>query len=192
MRMNIPTDLLAAALVGVSKEKTRYYLRGVFVDPRGYLVSTDGHRVLFAEIADKPMDGVIIPQAAAAQAVKAAGKGVTIDYLIEDGKHWLIAGSTRIFFEPIDGTFPPWDRIVPAGDAFAQETPARFNPKYYADLGKVAKILTTSETGFRISQSADGPCGITFGDRTDCAGVLTPLRAAEGEASRAWSGFAVF
>ena len=45
---SIPTDVLRAALVCVSTEETRYYLRGVHVEPDAddvVLVSTDGHRL---------------------------------------------------------------------------------------------------------------------------------------------------
>lgn len=188
MRVNIPSDLLTAALLAVSKEETRYYLRGVFLDPRGYLVSTDGHRAFFAKIVDKAESGVIIPTDAAAQAVKAAGKGKVIEYAIEDGKHWLIAGASRIFFVPVDGTFPQWDRIVPGAYDFENETPARFDPKYYADLGKMAKVLTGSPTKFMVSHKADmQPCGINFAGRSDCAAVLMSLK----DTSPKWSGFSV-
>ena len=45
---SVPTDVLRAALVCVSTEETRYYLRGVHVEPDAddvVLVSTDGHRL---------------------------------------------------------------------------------------------------------------------------------------------------
>lgn len=188
MRVNIPSDLLTAALLAVSKEETRYYIRGVFLDPRGYIVSTDGHRAFFGKLVDRPVTGIIIPTDAAAQAVKAVGKGKVVEFDIEDGKHWLTAGSTRIFFIPVDGTFPQWDRAVPSAYAFETETAARFDPKYYADIGKMAKALTGSTTKFMISHKADmRPCGVNFSGRNDCAAVLMSLR----DTSPKWSGFSV-
>ena len=70
---SVPTDVLAAALVCVSTEETRYYLRGVHVQPDAddvVLVSTDGHRLFCGRCPLPPAGAVTPPVALAAPGVK--------------------------------------------------------------------------------------------------------------------------
>ena len=39
----VPATFIDAALCAVSKEETRYYLKGVFIDARGFIAATNGH-----------------------------------------------------------------------------------------------------------------------------------------------------
>ena len=184
--MLIPTDLFAAATICAGRDESRYYLNGVFLDSRGYVASTDGHRAFFGKLKGEMISAdLIVPRDVALRAIKAAKKAANIEYCKEDGRDWLLAGSERIFLQPIDGTFPAWDRIFPAKDSFEQETPAKFNAKHYGDLGKMAKLLVNSDTAFSVFQKVDAPAGISFGNRDDCGAALMPIR--QNDAKR-WQG----
>jgi DNA polymerase III sliding clamp (beta) subunit (PCNA family) len=108
--ITIPTDLLRAALICASTEKVRYYLNGVYVDPLGYVVSTDGHRLFCGKIdvSDLPeFNGWIIPSDALKRALTGY-KNETID--ISPNR----CGDMSCL--SVDGTFPDWRRVIPTGD----------------------------------------------------------------------------
>jgi hypothetical protein len=202
MTINISIDagIINAALCAVSSAETRYYLRGVFIDARGFVAATNGH-ILFAAqcagIGDKladvksaavthAMPGVIVPTEAWAQANKAAGKSKGLCYVLErdaQGMWWILYGNARIHFTPIDGSFPEWRRVVPErADTLIA---AHYNPVYMTALGNMSKALRNGKkddnTGFRLHQAGDAPALATFinpdGDtRIDCLAVLMPMR----------------
>lgn len=205
MQINIPAAFIDAALCAVSKEETRYYLKGVFIDARGFIAATNGHMAFAARCNDafklqdvRPehcadaLAGVIVPSDALAQAVKAAGRGKPDTYVFErdaGGLWWVLYGNARVHFAPIDGSFPDWTRIVPtAPDTL---TPAHYQPQYINALGNMAKALRDGKkdaaTQFRIHQAGEGPALVTFPrqvdsikdtpePRTDCLAVLMPMR----------------
>jgi len=193
-----------AALCAVSKEETRYYLQGVFIDARGFVASTNGHMAFAAHCRDAikladsavvlpgSLPGVIVPHAALTQAIKAAGKskGLCMVFERDDaGLWWITYGNARVHFAPIDGTFPDWARIIPQmPDAL---TAAHYQPLYIAALGNMAKALRSGKKGdasaFHLHQNAGNPALVTFPavrttrddpavDRTDCCAVLMPYR----------------
>jgi DNA polymerase III sliding clamp (beta) subunit (PCNA family) len=177
--MLIPTDLLKAALLCASQEESRYYLRGVHLATSGHMVTTDGHRMFVARLAERPAADVIVPYDAVAAALKLAGarcKDIEIDL-----------AATRIGqiqFTPIDGTFPEWRRIVPTGVEIPSSKPGandgaehvHFNHAYIGDLAKMGKLLGGASMLHPVS--ASHPCLVTFGEREDCLSVLMPVRRA--------------
>ncbi len=112
----------------ISNEETRYYLNGIYVhsvesEGRTMLraVATDGHRLARIEIAAPPgsagMPGIIIPRKAVTEVQK----------LIEDLAHEVTIEisptKARFSFDDvvlttklIDGTFPDYMRVIPAGN----------------------------------------------------------------------------
>jgi DNA polymerase III sliding clamp (beta) subunit (PCNA family) len=180
--MFIPTDLLKAALVCASSEETRYYLRGVYLSTSGHMVTTDGHRMFVARLAERPTIDVIVPHDAVAAALKMAGaraKDIEID---------LAANRIgQIQFVPVDGTFPDWRRVVPTGEETPSTNPdandgpehAHFDHRYVGDFAKMVTILcgkaSTTQSALHPRTASD-PCLVTFGERADCFGVLMPVR----------------
>jgi len=131
--VTIPTAVLKAALICASTEQARYYINGVYIDSKGYVVSTDGHRLFCAKIdvSDIPaFDGWIIPS----DAVKRAVTGNKFETVTVTPTQ-----CGDVACRPIDGTFPEWRRVLPAGD-LSGET-AQFNPAYIADMGKIGALL---------------------------------------------------
>lgn len=171
--MLIPTDLLKAALFCASNEESRYYLRGVHLATSGHMVTTDGHRLFCAKLAEAVSADVIIPLDAVKAALKLAPKkAATIE----------LNGNTLggVVFQPVDGTFPDWRRVIPAADGYqsGDGKPAHFNPDYMYDIGQMSRALG-SKTGvtFQIHGWDSGsPHGVTFAERTDCFAVIMPMR----------------
>jgi DNA polymerase III sliding clamp (beta) subunit (PCNA family) len=174
--MLIPTDLLKAALYCASNEESRYYLRGVHLATSGHMVTTDGHRLFCAKLAEAVSADVIIPLDTVKAALKLAGKRAeTIE----------LNGNTLggIVFQPVDGTFPDWRRVIPAATGFEfkpdpDTKPAHFNPDYIYDLGQMSRALgSKTGTAFQIhAWGPENPHGVTFCDRTDCFAVIMPMR----------------
>jgi hypothetical protein len=175
--MLIPTDILKAALLCASQEESRYYLRGVFLSTTGHLVTTDGHRMFVARLNERPAADVIIPASDVAAALKLAGRAQEIE-VTPDRIH-------SIAYQPVDGTFPDWRRVVPTGEEVPSDKPddapgrVHFNNRYVGDFERMADILC--EKG-KLGQSvlhpvtASAPCLVTFGERADCFGVIMPVR----------------
>lgn len=194
-----------AALQAVSKEETGYYLKCVFLDGRGFIAATNGHIAFAARCTEalalrdvRPdrlpdaLPGVIVPTDALLQASKAAGRSKGLFYVFERdsaGLWWILYGSARIHFEPVDSTYPDWQRIIPT--APEAETAAHYQPQYVGALGNMAKALRNNKKGdaclYHIHQAGEGPALVTFareagsveeiGPRDDCCAVLMPMRS---------------
>ena len=175
--MLIPTDLLKAALVCASSEESRYYLRGVYLSTTGHIVTTDGHRMFVARLAERPSADVIVPHDAVTAALKMVGarcKEIEIDLATNR--------IGQIQFTPVDGTFPDWRRVVPTGEETPSTKPelndgpehVHFNHAYIGDLAKMGKLL--GGASMMHPTSASNPALVTFGERADCFGVLMPMR----------------
>lgn len=203
MRIEIETNFLRAALQAVSKEETRYYLNGVFLDARGFIAATNGHIAFAARCADahklaevRPssdssndaLPGIIVPLAAA----QAASKGKDILTVVGrdgNGLWWLVNGSLRQHFEPIDASFPDWQRIIP--EVPDVETAAHYDPQYIKAMGEMARALRDGKkygsTSYHIHQVKEAPGLVTFttfdpatgtaSARLDCCAVIMPMRA---------------
>ena len=131
-------DLLAAleaVAFAISTEETRYYLNGVFVhvfeDRRTgartlRFVATDGHRMA---VHDMPAPegcgepgawGSIIPRATVAfliRVAKAKGAGETCRVLVNCSKVRFTLGRVDVLSKLIDGTYPDYVRVWPAGNS---------------------------------------------------------------------------
>jgi len=200
IQISVSAGFIDAAMCAVSKEETRYYLKGVFIDARGFIAATNGHMAFAARCSDAyklasvmptytsdALPGVIVPSDAILQAGKAAGRSKGLCYVIErdaQGLWWILYGNARIHFAPVDGSFPDWTRIIPvAPDALIA---AHFNPLYIGKLGDMAKALRDGKKDaaslFKLHQNGENPALVTFasedglGQRTDCCGVLMPMR----------------
>ena len=180
--IEVPTAYLKAALVCASTEQVRYYLNGVYVDPKGFLVSTDGHRMFCGRIdlAGVPaFDGWIIPRDVIKRALTSY-KDETIT--IAPDRVGDIA------CQPIDGTFPDWRRVVPT--ELSGEN-AQFNPAYIADLGKIGILLRgkrKNSLDAHIHHNGEAPAAVTFPEIDGAFAVLMPIRAHYSDnGSTAWS-----
>ena len=182
--MLLATDLLKAALVCASSEESRYYLRGVHLATSGHMVTTDGHRMFVARLAERPTADVIVPYDAVTAALKMAGarcKDLEID---------LAANRIgQIQYTPVDGTFPDWRRVVPTGLEQPSDKPGandgaehvHFDHRYVGDFAKMGKLLDGAPMLHPVS--ASHPALVTFGERADCFGVIMPIRRKRDESA---------
>ena len=180
--LTVPTAILKAALVCASTEQARFYLNGVYVDPKGFLVSTDGHRLFCGKIdfdpGHAPFEGWVIPS----DAIKRALTGYKAD-TIEITQTRVNVVSCK----PVDGSFPDWRRVVPT--ELNGET-AQFNPAYVADMGKIGVLLFgrgKPVLSAQIHHNGEGPAGVTFASCEDAFAVLMPIRATYADPADAWA-----
>lgn len=135
----IDTNVLKALALFQSDQKdVRYYLQALHFKSNGgayRMTASDGCTLATTEVPGEwePVD-IILPSKAIDIALKATGKGKTLDLLI-NGTVYTLAG---IPFTPVDGHYPNVQRIW-GGEADGK--PCTISPEYYARLGKVAKLL---------------------------------------------------
>jgi DNA polymerase-3 subunit beta len=112
----------------ISTEETRYYLNGIYfhtVEDEGELmlraVATDGHRLAQAQTTapdgSAGMPGIIVPRKAVAEVQKLLEEpdaSVTIE--LSDTKIRFTVNQVVMTSKLIDGTFPDYNRVIPAGN----------------------------------------------------------------------------
>jgi DNA polymerase III sliding clamp (beta) subunit (PCNA family) len=170
---------LKAVFNAISNDETRYYLHGVYVEINATattLVATNGHLLLAAHDETNTLDEpvkLIIP-ADIVKGFKPARGQKMVKLSTDDGKTWQL-GDT--LFQPIDGTYPNWRRVVPdqTPDALSIEG-AWFEPKYQLALHKAAKEL---EALCDIHPNGQNPALVQFHDSKNdfpMVGVIMPYR----------------
>jgi len=110
----------------ISNEETRYYLNGIFFHTAeaaaGHhvlrAVATDGHRLARYQV-DMPdgaagMEGVIIPKKTVGELRKLMDDAEgSIEIALSDTKIRFAFGDVSLISKLIDGTFPPYNRVIP-------------------------------------------------------------------------------
>ena len=115
----------------ISTEETRYYLNGIYLHvaepgagrtkPTLRAVATDGHRLAQAEL-DAPegttgLPGVIIPRKTVAEVQKLLeDKDAEVTVSLSTTKIRVAVGAIVLTSKLIDGTFPDYGRVIPAGN----------------------------------------------------------------------------
>ncbi|GHE46010.1 DNA polymerase III subunit beta [Camelimonas fluminis] len=112
----------------ISTEETRYYLNGIYLHAAAgngettlRAVATDGHRLARVDVAApagcEGMPGVIVPRKAVAEIQKLLD-GVDGEAAIElsASKIRLSIGPVVLTSKLIDGAFPDYQRVIPAGN----------------------------------------------------------------------------
>ena len=206
MTIRVNADLFNLAYGAVSKEETRYYLNGVFVEPhpeRGaLLVSTDGHRMICIhdETGDCTESAIVrLPRYALALCVPKRGKGLGLDRRVLEVD--VKANSATILDERvkkdgsiersdplitahrviIEGTYPDWRKVTPK-EPLEPAGLSGFNPKFMASLGAFGAALKPSHsaTGMYFLKSAGvsegSPIVVRFGGVHHVFAVLMPMR----------------
>jgi DNA polymerase-3 subunit beta len=112
----------------ISTEETRYYLNGIYfhcVEDEGAMmlraVATDGHRLAQAQTSApdgcEGMPGIIVPRKAVGEVQKLLDDpdaSVTVE--LSDTKIRFTVGNVVLTSKLIDGTFPDYNRVIPAGN----------------------------------------------------------------------------
>jgi len=121
-------SLIDRTQFAISTEETRYYLNGIYfhtVEDEGSLVlravATDGHRLAQAQTeapdGSAGMPGIIVPRKAVGEVQKlldVPDAFVTIE--LSESKIRFTVDSVVLTSKLIDGTFPDYNRVIPAGN----------------------------------------------------------------------------
>lgn len=201
--MRVTADLFRIASMTVSTEETRFYLRGVLIEPMptgALLISTDSHRMLViqdfaASFAPGERAAIVRLSPDVLKACKAknnesrrmveidqGAKRATIvselDYTQETGgtRRTEIAAGVDVI---VDGTFPAWRRVLPApGPAVAHDA---FASHYLASFGDIGQELARAAF---VSASAHAKSRLAKPNLTPAMQVLSAK--AEGPALVRW------
>lgn len=143
--------LIAPVKFAMSTEVTRYYLCGVYLHNPGSglrAVATDGHRLSHNTVPTVGViPGVIIP----AKAVGLIPAGV-IDVGLSKNKIRLATADTIIVSKLIDGTFPDYGRVIPAGNDRALTVD---RSELSHAVARVASVATERGKAARFTLTAD-------------------------------------
>ena len=189
--LGMPLDLLRAALPAVSTEESRYCLQGVYFDPAGWIVATNGHVMFAAQVpavADWAGRGIIAAGKQIEQAVKGRS-AINVVVLEMDRGNVLVSACGNTVLAPIiAGEFPDWRRALPA-DCHKAPVPAHFLPGAMQSIYKMAKVLR-STAHIIARDDAESPHPVVFGKRTDCFAVIMPGRILCRSPSETWAAMA--
>jgi len=130
-------DLIDATRFAISTEETRYYLNGIYFhkaeDGNLCAVATDGHRLALTRQAlpsgASQMPSVILPRKAVGELRKLLDDyDGEVSVGLSETRAEFGFGTVRLTSKLIDGTFPDYTRVIPAGnDRIMQVDAASFS-----------------------------------------------------------------
>ena len=112
----------------ISTEETRYYLNGIYLHatknnevPVMRAVATDGHRLARMEMVlpegAAGMPGIIVPRKTILELRKLAEESDSeVQVALSETKIRFTLGAASLTSKLIDGTFPDYDRVIPANN----------------------------------------------------------------------------
>lgn len=201
-------NLFRIAFAGASDEETRYYLKGVFVEPHSLggvtLTTTDGHRLIcihdeqgFADEKAIIKLGDAIKQCKPKRKMKRVvvvdGNEATILEGLNDAELSDMFPVAKAFDVRIDGTYPDYRRVVPMD--FAPTATATFNASYVAEFSKVGNDLVEHFKDSKQSSVMRMTCGngdassptlVRWGGIEQAFGILMPVRGGIDDATPSW------
>lgn len=125
--LTVPADILLAALAkaqpAISTDEARYYLCGVHMHavPKAETircVATDGHRLHVAHVTPETREGdwpsVIIPRELVGHLPRLFDDDAPLTLTANDTRIRVTQGKTVVTSRLIEGTFPDYQRLIPA------------------------------------------------------------------------------
>jgi DNA polymerase-3 subunit beta len=148
----------------ISTEETRYYLNGIYLHaakdakpPVMRAVATDGHRLARYELelpdgaADMP--GVIVPRKTVGELSKLLeGADGAIDISLSDTKIQFGFNGVELTSKLIDGNFPPYERVIPAGNDKALGLDAK---EFAQSVDRVSTISADKTRAVKLNLGKD-------------------------------------
>jgi DNA polymerase III subunit beta len=144
----------------ISTEETRYYLNGIYVHaatgPNGDVLraaATDGHRLARAEITlpegAAGMPGVIVPRKTVGEIYKLIGEVDTeVQVSLSETKLRFAFGDAVLTSKLIDGTFPDYERVIPADNDKVLEVDVK---SFASAVDRVSAISTEKSRAIKLS-----------------------------------------
>jgi len=148
----------------ISTEETRYYLNGIYLHaaqsggvPVLRAVATDGHRLARVETplpdGAAGMAGVIVPRKTVAELRKLIdGTEGGIQVALSDTKIRFAFDDAVLTSKLIDGTFPDYERVIPAGNDKFLEVDGK---AFAAAVDRVSTISTEKSRAVKLSLDKD-------------------------------------
>jgi DNA polymerase-3 subunit beta len=147
----------------ISTEETRYYLNGIYLHVTGpakahklRAVATDGHRLAQAEL-DAPkgadgMPGIIVPRKTVGE-VQRLIEDLDAEVAIElsQTKIRFTIGDVVLTSKLIDGTFPDYGRVIPAGN---DKTLIVDKPDFESAVDRVSTVSSERGRAVKLALSA--------------------------------------
>jgi DNA polymerase-3 subunit beta len=121
-------SLIDRTRFAISTEETRYYLNGIYLHatknnevPVIRAVATDGHRLARVEMTAPEgaagMPGIIVPRKTVIELRKLVEEGEEeVQLALGETKIRCAIGEAALTSKLIDGTFPDYDRVIPANN----------------------------------------------------------------------------
>jgi DNA polymerase III subunit beta len=144
----------------ISTEETRYYLNGIYLHatknnevPVVRAVATDGHRLARVEMTAPEgavgMPGIIIPRKAVLELRKLVEEGdAEVQIGLGETKLRCAVGEAALTSKLIDGTFPDYDRVIPAGNDKVLEVPCK---EFAEAVDRVSTISTERSRAVKLA-----------------------------------------
>jgi DNA polymerase-3 subunit beta len=144
----------------ISTEETRYYLNGIYVHstkvdevPVIRAVATDGHRLARMEMVlpegAAGMPGVIIPRKTVLELRKLIEEsGDEVQIGLSDTKIRAAIGDATLTSKLIDGTFPDYDRVIPANNDKVLEVDCK---SFAEAVDRVSTISTEKSRAVKLT-----------------------------------------
>ena len=153
-------NLVDRTRFAISTEETRYYLNGIYLHaaetngvPVLRAVATDGHRLARFEMplpdgaADMP--GVIVPRKAVNELRKLIDETDTpVEIALSDTKARFAFGNSVLTTKLIDGTFPDYERVIPAGNDKIMEVDCK---SFASAVDRVSTISTEKSRAVKMA-----------------------------------------
>jgi DNA polymerase-3 subunit beta len=147
-------DIIDSTRFAISTEETRYYLNGIFMHaldgaaPKLRAVATDGHRLARIELdlpdGAKGMPDVIVPRKCVGEVRKLLDEiDGEVEVSLSSSKIRFKLGTATLTSKLIDGTFPDYNRVIPAANDKLLKIDAR---SLSEGVDRVAAIATTEKT----------------------------------------------
>jgi DNA polymerase-3 subunit beta len=156
--------IIAKTRFAISTEETRYYLNGIYLhaakDAKPKVmraVATDGHRLARYELelpdGAGDMPGMIVPRKTVGELVKLLDDADgAIDVSLSDTKIQFGFNGVELTSKLIDGNFPPYERVIPAGNDKSLALEAR---EFAQSVDRVSTISADKTRAVKLGLSKD-------------------------------------
>jgi len=160
-------SLIDRTRFAISTEETRYYLNGIFLHatknnevPVVRAVATDGHRLARVEITAPEgaagMPGIIVPRKTVLELRKLVDEGAAdeeVQTALGESKIRCAIGEAALTSKLIDGTFPDYDRVIPANNDKVLEVDCK---SFAEAVDRVSTISTERSRAVKLAIERGG------------------------------------
>ncbi|MEO1225332.1 MAG: DNA polymerase III subunit beta [Pseudomonadota bacterium] len=153
------SGLIERTRFAISLEETRYYLNGIYFHasdgdtPMLRAVATDGHRLARVEMVlpsgAEQMPGIIVPRKTVNELyrlIEETDSDIAIE--LSDTKIRFQFGDIILTSKLIDGTFPDYERVIPAANDKVMEVQAK---EFAEAVDRVSTIATEKSRAIKLN-----------------------------------------